>query len=62
MAMGKRRELWDMTSAIRHTLMQCGMAKFNRVPTPHELNPLRDDEDDSDDVFSDTLDKALAQG
>jgi hypothetical protein len=59
MLTGKRRELWDQTAMLRYTIMQCGFARFNNLPSPEKMNPIRiaEMEEEDEDIFSPENDK-----
>ena len=58
--MGKaaKRELWDITAVLRLTLMQCGFAKFDRLPKLEEMNPVRY-ADGEDEMYEEEDDKRM---
>jgi len=67
MAKAPRREWWDICSVLRHTMMQCGFSKFDRIPSPTEMNPFREDEwggteESSFEQMDELIASTLAQG
>lgn len=49
---------------LRHTIMQCGFAKFNSIPPPEKMNPVRaaEEEDEDEDIFtSKKMEEALSR-